>query len=125
MQDKKFTWKSRLCSFKYAFAGIRTLIRYEHNARIHLLVTGCVILAGFLLRLSLSEWTVIALAIGLVISAEAFNSAIEALADFVSPDYREKIKQAKDLAAGGVLVTAIAAATVGLIIFLPKIIAFL
>ena len=58
--------------------------------------------------------------VGLVLSAEAVNSAIEALADRVSPAYDEAIKRTKDLAAGAVLLLAIASAVVGLIIFLPK-----
>ena len=65
-------------------------------------------------------WIVICLCIGLVLSAEAVNSAIEALADRVSPAYDEAIKRTKDLAAGAVLLLAIASAVVGLIIFLPK-----
>ena len=70
--------------------------------------------------LSSMEWIVICLCIGLVLSAEAVNSAIEALADRVSPAYDEAIKRTKDLAAGAVLLLAIASAVVGLIIFLPK-----
>ena len=58
--------------------------------------------------------------IGLVLAAEAVNSAIEALADVVSPDYNEGIKRTKDLAAGAVLLLAMTAAMVGLIIFIPK-----
>ena len=69
---------------------------------------------------TIMEWIVICLCIGLVLSAEAVNSAIEALADRVSPAYDEAIKRTKDLAAGAVLLLAIASAVVGLIIFLPK-----
>lgn len=75
---------------------------------------------AFLVGLSSMEWIVICLCIGLVLSAEAVNSAIEALADRVSPAYDEAIKRTKDLAAGAVLLLAIASAVVGLIIFLPK-----
>lgn len=76
--------------------------------------------AGIFVGLSSMEWIVICLCIGLVLSAEAVNSAIEALADRVSPAYDEAIKRTKDLAAGAVLLLAIASAVVGLIIFLPK-----
>lgn len=75
---------------------------------------------GHFVGLSSMEWIVICLCIGLVLSAEAVNSAIEALADRVSPAYDEAIKRTKDLAAGAVLLLAIASAVVGLIIFLPK-----
>ena len=76
-----------------------------------------------LLHLSPTEWIIITLCIGLVLAAEAVNSAIEALADRVSAEYDEAIKRTKDLAAGAVLLLAIASAIVGLIIFLPKLIA--
>lgn len=71
------------------------------------------------------EWIVVTLCIGLVLAAEAVNSAIEALADRVSPEYDEAIKRTKDLAAGAVLLLAIAVAITGLIIFLPKLIALI
>ena len=67
----------------------------------------------------------VSFAIGMVLAAEAVNSSIEALCDLVSPGYNEAIKKAKDLAAGAVLILAIAAATVGLIIFIPKILALI
>lgn len=66
------------------------------------------------------EWIAVSIVIGAVLAAEAINSAIEALADLVSPEYNAAIKKTKDLAAGAVLITAIAAAIVGFIIFLPK-----
>jgi len=67
------------------------------------------------------EWIAISIVIGSVFAAEAINSSIEALSDLVSPDYNEAIKKTKDLAAGAVLILALVAATVGLIIFIPKI----
>lgn len=112
--------RKRALSFKYAFHGIFLLISREHNAWIHCFAAVCVITAGIFVGLSSMEWIVICLCIGLVLSAEAVNSAIEALADRVSPAYDEAIKRTKDLAAGAVLLLAIASAVVGLIIFLPK-----
>ena len=73
-------------------------------------------------NISAIEWTVIVLCIGAVLAAESFNSAIETLSDRVSSSYDEAVKRTKDIAAGAVLLTAIAAATAGLIIFVPKII---
>ena len=116
MKNSGFTWRKRLRSFKYAFHGIWLLVRYEHNAWIHCFAAVCVVVAG--------EWIVITFAIGLVLAAEAINSSIEALADLVSPGYNEAIKRTKDLAAGAVLILAIAAAVVGLIVFVPKLIIF-
>ena len=124
MKNDGFTIKKRLKSFKFAFHGIYLLIRYEHNAWIHSFATICVILAGSLLGLSTTEWILVTMSIGLVLAAEAINSSIEALCDLVSPGYNEAIKKSKDMAAGGVLLLAIVAAITGLIIFIPKLMAF-
>lgn len=120
MKNDGFTLRKRLRSFRFAFNGIRLLVTREHNAWIHCFITVCVLITGSIVGLSGMEWIVIALAIGIVLAAEAINSSIEALADFVSPDYHEAIKRTKDLAAGAVLILAISAACVGLIIFIPK-----
>ena len=122
MIQEKFSIRKRLRSFRYAFSGIATLLRDEHNSRIHVVAMVCAIAAGFLLRISSTEWCVVALCCGAVLTAEAMNSAVEAIADLVSPEFHPLVKKAKDVAAAGVLMTAIAAATAGLIIFLPKLI---
>lgn len=121
MKNNGFTFRKRIASFRYAFNGIRLLIQKEHNAWIHCFAAICVLITGFFFGLSSTEWIAISIVIGAVFAAEAINSSIEALADLVSPDYNEAIKKTKDLAAGAVLILAIAAATVGLIIFIPKI----
>ena len=121
MEQEKFSIKKRLESFKYAFNGLKLLLKVEHNSRIHLFVTICVIIAGFLFCISLFEWMLIVFAIGFVFSMEIINSSIEKLADFVSPAKHETIKIVKDMAAAAVLVSAITAAIIGLIIFIPKI----
>ena len=100
---KQFSLKARLHSFVNAFHGIAVMLREEHNAWI-----------------SRMEWTAIVFAIGLVLSTEALNTAIERLSDVVQPGQDERIRRVKDLSAGAVLICAIAAAIVGLIIFLPK-----
>ena len=125
MKQERFSLRKRARSFAYAFAGIRTLLRDEHNSRIHALAMACVIIAGFLLGISAMEWCVVALSCGADLKAEAMNSAVEALADLVSPDFHPLVKKAKDVAAAGVLMMAIAAAISGTIIFLPKILHFL
>lgn len=95
------------------------LVRDEHNARIHLAALVCAIALGFIFGITMTEWCLVALCIGGVLMAEAINTAVEALADLVSPGRHPLVKKAKDVAAAGVLFMAIAAATVGLIIFLP------
>jgi len=121
-QLEKFSLKKRLVSFRYAFNGIKILIREEHNARIHLFVAGCVLIAGAVFKISTAEWIAVIFCIGLVIALELINSAIENTADFLTKEKSESIKKIKDLSAGAVLAAAIASAIIGLIIFLPKII---
>lgn len=121
MKNNGFTLRKRIKSFQFAFNGIKLLITKEHNAWIHCFAAVCVLIAGALLGLSHMEWIAVVVVIGAVLAAEAVNSSIEALADLVSPEYNEAIKRTKDLAAGAVLIMAIAAAIVGLIIFIPKI----
>lgn len=121
MKNDGFTLRKRLRSFKFAFNGIKLLITREHNAWIHCFAAVCVIIAGVAFGISTTEWIAVTFAIGTVLAAEAVNSSIEAIADFVSPGYNEAIKRTKDLAAGAVLILAIAAAIVGLIIFVPKV----
>lgn len=119
---EKFSLKARIHSFGYAIAGLKKFFGSEHNVWIHLVVTFVVILAGFLLKLSRMEWVGVLFAIGLVLSAEAFNTCIEKMMDRLLPQQDETVKYVKDLAAGGVLITVIIAVAVGIIIFLPKII---
>lgn len=119
MKNNGFTLRKRLRSFRYAAHGIRDLFR-EDNARIHAVVAVAVLVAGVWLGLSLTEWAVIMLTIGAVLAAEAVNTALESLCDRVSPGFDEHIRRAKDLAAGAVLLLAMAAVAVGLFIFLPK-----
>lgn len=125
MKNKGFTFRKRIRSFRYAFNGIKLLIAREPNAWIHCFAAVCVVGAGLWLGLSTVEWEIIILVIGAVLAAEAVNSAIEALADRVTSEYDEAIKLAKDLAAGAVLLLAIAAAVIGVIIFFPKLVSFL
>lgn len=123
MKNDGFTFRKRFASFKYAFHGIWLLLRYEHSAWLHGMIGICTVIAGFLFHISPMEWVAVVIVCGCVLAAEALNTAIERLADVVSPEYSEAIKRIKDLAAGGVLLMAFAAAIIGLIIFLPKLIA--
>ena len=109
-------------SFKFAFEGIITLIRSQRNAKIHFALTVLALILAWRFKINSSEWMGVLFSIGIVWLAEAFNTAIELICDLVHPDEHPKIKFVKDVAAGGVLISAIVAMIVGLIIFLPKVI---
>jgi len=117
-----FTVKKRLNSFRYAFAGIRNLLVYEHNARIHLLAAILATILGATLKIAPWQWAILAMAIFGVFIAEIFNSAIERLSDVVSPGHHEEIRKVKDYCAAAVLMASILAVIAGLIIFLPELI---
>ena len=99
------------------------MIKSQQNAWIHLFIASFVIFAGLFFCISVTEWCFLIFAIGFVLSAEAFNTAIEELTNLVSPKQNPKAGTVKDVAAGAVLITAITAAIIGIIIFLPKVIA--
>lgn len=119
MQHKPFSIRQRLRSFQYAFNGLKILTIEEHNARIHLAATVVVILISVYFKITRFEWMAVLLCIGLVWIAEAFNSAIENLADLVCAEQHPTIKKIKDLSAGAVLVAASMALVIGLVVFLP------
>lgn len=124
-RKKPFSFKARLISFRYAFKGIWHLFREEHNSWIHLTITILVIMAGIFFKLSVQEWMFIIFAIGFVFVAEIFNSAVENLGDAFTKEENNKIGKAKDLAAAGVLLSAIVSAIIGLIIFIPHLLSML
>jgi diacylglycerol kinase len=121
MDSERFSLRSRLRSFRFAFRGIILLIRQEHNARIHLFAALTVVVLGILLKVSHVEWIFLTLIIGLVFICELFNSSVERLSDTIQLERSEKIRDVKDYAAGAVLISAVISAIVGAIIFLPKI----
>ncbi|MEK4129181.1 diacylglycerol kinase family protein [Solibacillus sp. FSL W8-0474] len=106
-------------SFRYAMEGILTAVN-EQNFRFHLVSAIIVITAGILTGLTIVEWSIIVLVIFLVLGAELINTAIERVVDLASPEFHPIAKQAKDIAAGAVLVFALASVIIGLLIFLPK-----
>lgn len=118
--NEKFSWRKRAKSFLYAFAGLKSLFRDEHNARIHLVAASVAVVAGLILHISALEWVAIVGCIAAVMAGEAFNSAIEALADRFGAEHHPLIKKAKDIAAAGVLILACGALIIGAIIFLGK-----
>jgi diacylglycerol kinase len=118
--SERFSMKARIKSFSYAIQGIKTFFQTQHNAWVHILATSIVIIVGYVVKLSTTEWCWIIVAIALVFITEMLNTAIEFLTDLVSPEYHHMAKRTKDVAAGAVLVAAIIAVILGLMIFLPK-----
>lgn len=107
-------------AFTYAFKGIATLIRGEAHAKLHVISAIAVIIFGFIFKVAPWEWVAVIICIGGVFMAEAFNSAIERLADRITREHDPLIGQAKDLGAAAVLLFSIATLAVAAIIFLPK-----
>jgi diacylglycerol kinase (ATP) len=101
------------------------MICCQHNAWIHAGVTLVVLAAAFLFRISAADWCWIILAISIVWTAEALNTAFEFLADAASPEFHPLVRDAKDVAAGAVLLTAVAASIIGAIVFWPYLQQFL
>jgi diacylglycerol kinase (ATP) len=114
--------RARAVRFRFALRGIAVFAREPH-ARFHFAAALAVAALAGWLRVSRAEAGLLALAIGLVIGAEALNSALEALADRVAPDHHPLVEKAKDVAAGGVLLAALAAAAVGLLVLGPALLA--
>ena len=117
--------KKLINSFKYAIEGIISSFKTEQNMKIHIFIMILVIILGIVLKLSALEWIILTIVITLVISAELFNTTIETVVDMITKEKNEKAKLAKDVAAGAVLVLAIASVIIGLIIFIPKILEFI
>lgn len=121
-ESESFSLQKRIKSFPFAFRGIMRLVKYEHNARIHLVALVGVVIAGLVFRIGIVDWMAVVFASGMVFVSELFNTAIEKLADEVDPKWNERIGQVKDYAAGAVLVSALLAIIVGALVFLPKIV---
>ena len=111
--------KKRIKSFGYAFKGIASLIKKEHNAWIHCTAIVLVTVCGFYFGITPTEWCIVVICFGVVLAAEGFNTAIERLVDLVSPGFHPIAGDVKDVAAGAVLICAICAAIAGCIVFLP------
>lgn len=119
-KDNSFI-KGRLKSVTFALKGAFKLITTEHSVMVQFSLAIIVSLAGFYFKITASEWLFQTLAIGLVMSVEGINTAVEKIADFIHPNYNEKIGFIKDIAAGAVFFAAITAIVIGLIIYVPYI----
>ncbi|MEN9933460.1 MAG: hypothetical protein RLZZ387_39 [Chloroflexota bacterium] len=107
-------------SFRYAFSGLGYLLATQRNAKIHSAAGVAAVALGLALGIERGEWLALIIIIALVLAAEGVNTAVEATVDLASPGYHPLAKVAKDVAAGTVLLTAIASVAVGAVIFLPR-----
>ena len=115
-----FSWKARLKSFVYAWEGILSFFKCEHNAQIHLVITCLVLVLS--VALGLNKWEAIAVvfSVAFVWITEMFNTAIEKTMDFITVQKHVEIKFIKDVSAGAVLIASVAAVIAGCFIFIPK-----
>lgn len=118
-KDNTF-FTGRLKSLQFAFKGAIKLITTEHSIMVQSFLAVLMIIAGFYFQISHDEWLFQTLAIGLVISIEGLNTAVEKVADFIHPEFHQKIGFIKDIAAGAVFFAAMTAMAIGLMIYLPK-----
>lgn len=109
-----------ISSVRDALAGIVHALLVERHMQIHFVAASLVTLFAFLLSVSKLEWLVLIMTIGMTISLELVNTAIERVVDLVSERFHPLAKAAKDCAAGAVLISAIASVIIGCIIFIPR-----
>lgn len=119
ISPRPFSLAARARGFVYAWRGLVYLTTTQHNAWIHLTAAALVVAAGLHFKIDRWEWAWLIVAIGLVLAAEAMNTAVEVLADTLAPEFNPGIGRAKDVAAGAVLILAVTAALIGILVFLP------
>ena len=119
MKEDHSFFTGRLKSFKFAFSGAYKLISTEHSIMVQFFIAVMLNIAGFYFEISKTDWLFQTLAIGMVLSIEGLNTAVEKIADFIHPDFHHKIGFIKDIAAGAVLFAALTAVAIGLIIYYP------
>ncbi|MGF1556324.1 diacylglycerol kinase family protein [Paucihalobacter sp.] len=120
MTKKESFFVNRLKSVGFAFKGMLILVKTEPSIKIQLVVALIATLAGFYFEITTIEWIFQIAMIGLVLSIEGVNTAIEYLADFIHPEHHTKIGLIKDIAAGAVFIASIVAVIIGIFIYLPK-----
>ena len=118
-KDNSF-FTGRLKSVGFAFNGAIKLITTEHSVMVQSSLCVLMTIAGFYFEISREEWMIQILAFGLVLAIEGLNTAVEKIADFVHPEFHDKIGFIKDIAAGAVMFAALTAITIGLLIYVPK-----
>ncbi len=110
---------NRIQSFQYAFAGLWHTLKTQRNAQIHLAIGLVIVVVGLWLKLSVTQWAIIALTMGFVVATEMLNTVAESAMDYATTDFDPHVKIVKDVAAGAVLVAAITAVIVGILILGP------
>ncbi len=123
MKFLKFSLRKFLKSFSYAVTGWKEVFSREQNFKVHTLLGILALLMGWWLNISPTEWCVILVVIALVLAAELCNTALENLCDLIKPEQNETVRIVKDMSAGMVLCCATGALLVGIVIFLPKLVA--
>ena len=118
--DESF-FTNRLKAVGYALKGAIILIKTEASIKVQFALAVIMTIAGFYFNISTTEWCIQVFAFGLIMSIEGLNTAVEEIADFIHPDFHKKIGLIKDIAAGAVFISAIAASIIGMIIYIPKI----
>ena len=123
IQDKRFV-SGRIKSVGFAVKGAYKLVTTEHSVMVQFSIMIIMIFAGFYFHISREEWMIQVLAFGLVLAVEGLNTAVEKIADFIHPEFHDRIGFIKDIAAGAVLFAAFSAIAVGALIYVPKIFNF-
>lgn len=118
--EAAFSFSGRIRSVTHAIAGIVSMLRSQHNAWVHAAATVVVVIVGACLGVSRYDWCWLTLAIVAVWTAEALNTAFEFLCDVASPEFHPLVKEAKDVAAGAVLLSAVGAVIIGALVFVPR-----
>ena len=124
-EKNRFSLIARLRSTNHAWRGLGLVFKTTHNMWVQLFFAFVVVYLGFTLHISTTEWLFVVFAIGFVLVTESLNTAFEIDIDLTSPEYHPYARDTKDIAAGAVLLSVIFACIVGLIIFLPKILALI
>lgn len=119
IQDKRFV-SGRIKSVGFAVKGAYKLVTTEHSVMVQFSIMIVMIFAGFYFHISREEWMLQILAFGLVLSIEGLNTAVEKIADFIHPEFHDRIGFIKDIAAGAVLFAAFSAIVIGGLIYVPK-----
>lgn len=121
MKNSNFKAENFFKSQGYARNGLRLIFKNERNFKIHLSIAILVIIAGFVLKISYQDWIAVSLVISMVLISETMNSAVEAVCDTISQEYKVNIKYAKDVSAGAVLLSVLVSIITGIIVFTPYI----
>jgi diacylglycerol kinase (ATP) len=119
-KDNTF-FTGRLKSIGFALKGAYKLITTEHSVMVQSSLAVLLTIAGFYFKIDRYEWMIQRFAFGLVLSIEGLNTAVEKVADFIHPDYHERIGFIKDIAAGAVFFAAMTAIAIGSMIYIPRI----